>query len=443
MTSSALLTNRTPFVVQHLVLPDGEGGEALVVIVKITLDVDAQGELALAEPGVGIHMVDEAWGEPGRSSPRCDSDLVLAKPRVDVLLDAHAHAPGGEPCEQVLVELHVADLHKTLLVSGDRGWIDDVPSRPQPFVSMPLGWERAYGGTRDREHVDERNPLGIGHAGAASSDPRVRSWLPNVEDPSAPMQQPSSVCTPVGFGVVGRAWLPRRTLAGTFDVAWKRERWPLAPRDFDPAFHQSAPRDQQLDMLRGGDVDHQQQDVGEHGSVLAEFGAELAPARFGRLHRGDEFVVPAGRRQAGERGLGGAALGGDLLAQHGGGVFRARRQPRRAEHGVDRQAARAGLVEAEAAPGGFERLDEVEDVGRAAARQRGDRVHLRLVVGPQDLPHRFQQLVRQCKQMGQWSNRQYNQRTVSESSQTLGFQASPWKVPHTVLVPLLYYLFHY
>lgn len=254
MTSSALLTNRTPFVVQHLVLPDGEGGEALVVIVKITLDVDAQGELALAEPGVGIHMVDEAWGEPGRSSPRCDSDLVLAKPRVDVLLDAHAHAPGGEPCEQVLVELHVADLHKTLLVSGDRGWIDDVPSRPQPFVSMPLGWERAYGGTRDREHVDERNPLGIGHAGAASSDPRVRSWLPNVEDPSAPMQQPSSVCTPVGFGVVGRAWLPRRTLAGTFDVAWKRERWPLAPRDFDPAFHQSAPRDQQLDVYPGGEA---------------------------------------------------------------------------------------------------------------------------------------------------------------------------------------------
>ena len=91
-------------------------------------------------------------------------------------------------------------------------------------------------------------------AGARSSDPEVLSLLPNIEDPHAPMLHPASPCAPLGFGVVGRAWLPRRPLAGTFDFAWKRDRWPLAPRDFDPAFHQSAPIGQQLDEYEGGEL---------------------------------------------------------------------------------------------------------------------------------------------------------------------------------------------
>lgn len=254
MTSAAILTNLTPFVASHFVMPDGEGGEQLVVIVKITLDVDAQGELSIVEPGVPLHMVDVAAGEPGRSIPLHDADLVLAKPRVDVLVDAHAHAPDPrEPCERVVVELHVGTIAKAIAVTGDRAWIDDEPSAPLPFVSMPLDWSRAWGGTRDRERVDERNPLGIGFAGARSSDPSVSSELPNLEDPAAPILHRASEGRPVGFGVVGRAWLPRRTLAGTFDSAWKRERWPLAPRDFDPAFHQSAPADQQLAAYPGGE----------------------------------------------------------------------------------------------------------------------------------------------------------------------------------------------
>jgi hypothetical protein len=42
-------------------------------------------------------------------------------------------------------------------------------------------------------------------------------------------------------------------LAGTFDDGWKRRRWPLAPRDFDPAFNQSAAPDQQLERYIGGE----------------------------------------------------------------------------------------------------------------------------------------------------------------------------------------------
>lgn len=253
MSIAASTTNLTPFVARHFLLPDGEGGERVVVIVKATLDVDEHGALIIVEPGVELRLADEFRGDPKHGRPLHDNDLVPGKPRVDVLLEAHAHAPGGQPTERMIVELHVGALAKRARVSGDRIWIDDQPSQPEPFTIMPLTWERAFGGTRSREQTDERNPVGIGHAGARSSDPEVASLLPNIEDPSAAILHPGSACAPVGFGVVARAWLPRRPLAGTFDFAWKHSRWPLAPRDADPAFHQSAPADQQLEAYEGGE----------------------------------------------------------------------------------------------------------------------------------------------------------------------------------------------
>lgn len=255
------LDNLTPFAATHCLVPDGQGGEALLVVVKASFTIDAAGEPQLAEPQVEVRLVDEPRPNSDPPSPLWDSDLVLFKPRVDVLLDAIAHAPHGRATEQFFVELHVLPsgdsdpaVHKTLLISGDRVWDGEHPSRLMPVVSMPIVWERAYGGTRSPTQVDERNPLGIGYKGARSADPRCRSELPNIEAPDATLVRldPDASPTPAGFGTVARAWLPRRALAGTFDDAWKRRRWPLAPRDFDPGFHQSAPADQQLDGDPGG-----------------------------------------------------------------------------------------------------------------------------------------------------------------------------------------------
>ena len=53
---------------------------------------------------------------------------------------------------------------------------------------------------------------------------------------------------PAGFGIVGRAWAPRLPLAGTYDDAWKSERWPGLPPDFDFAYWNGAPVDQQIEF---------------------------------------------------------------------------------------------------------------------------------------------------------------------------------------------------
>jgi hypothetical protein len=280
MSFIATLDNRTQFTpgldAMHLLMPDGQGGEAVLLVVKSAFDIASDGTAQPSATPAKIRMADEFIGEPARGYPLADGDLVLHKPRVDVLIHgAIAYAPKGRPSTSLFVELHIgfpggpasdvaahdraqAQLIKSLRVTGDRVWQDNDASDPLPFVSMPIGWERAYGGTKPRAgdddiELDERNPFGIGWAGARSSNPDIFSELPNLEDPEAPIVRRDSACVPASFGVLGRAWLPRRKLAGTYDEDWQRRRWPLAPRDFDPAFHQSAPADQQLERCVGGE----------------------------------------------------------------------------------------------------------------------------------------------------------------------------------------------
>lgn len=276
MSTNSTLDNRTPFAAMHMLTPDGQGGEAVLLVVKAEFEIAEDGSVGLAQEPAQIRLCDEYVGDPKLGNPLADHDLALYKPRVDVLLVGapQAYAPRGRPIDKLFVELHVghpdgvqsseaahdagqAQLMKSLLVTGDRLWMEDQPGDPLPFVTMPLGWERAYGGTvRSREgelDLDERNPLGIGWAGARSSDSESLSELPNIEDPESTMIRRKTACVPAGLGVVSRAWLPRRALAGTFDVGWQRRRWPLLPHDHDPACNQSAAADQQLERFVGGE----------------------------------------------------------------------------------------------------------------------------------------------------------------------------------------------
>ena len=62
--------------------------------------------------------------------------------------------------------------------------------------------------------------------------------------------------TPAGLGVVGRGWLPRRALAGTFDAkaSYANDEVPRLPEDFDFGYYNCAPRDQQCTHLHGEEI---------------------------------------------------------------------------------------------------------------------------------------------------------------------------------------------
>lgn len=235
------LENQTPFKASIAVLPDRFGIDTLYVVVKAT--VNLRPTLSLAEEQMPPTLADEYVDDPATSSVKYASEMHLGKTGTDVLLIGSAWAPDKRPLTRMQVGLAAGGRQKVILVSGDRVWRDGQPSAPTPFESMPLVWERAFGGVhRDGDTVkaEERNPVGCGFAGGRSARDMEGLLVPNLEDPAAPLHQIGQVSTPACFAPIAPSWLPRRTFAGTYDERWQRERAPYLPDDFDPRFFQCA-----------------------------------------------------------------------------------------------------------------------------------------------------------------------------------------------------------
>lgn len=58
----------------------------------------------------------------------------------------------------------------------------------------------------------------------------------------------------MSFGPIGRGWAPRCKLAGTYDDKWLEDTFPFLPADFDDAYFQAAPQDQQIETPGGGET---------------------------------------------------------------------------------------------------------------------------------------------------------------------------------------------
>jgi hypothetical protein len=184
-----------------------------------------------------------------------DTDFVRTRRTTDIVVQGHAHAPGGRHVSSLDVGFSVGDVHKQLRVQGDRVFQRQltrvVASEPQPFVRMPLTYERAYGGrdlTQGTWLTD--NPIGVGFAADASR--LIGQSAPNIE---ALSDRPGEWRTPMGVLPIPSQWTPRARYAGTYDAAWQTNKAPLLPDDLDDRFYQSAPADQQSkQFLRGGEA---------------------------------------------------------------------------------------------------------------------------------------------------------------------------------------------
>lgn len=242
--------------------PDGR--ELLVATVKGTFSIPADGgEPQLADEQVPLVEADVFTGEPGFSSTLYETDYVPVKPRCDVLLNGSAYAPSGHPTARVSVSLQVGPISKSFDVVGDRVWVATlvgaVASQPERFTSMPISYDRAFGGV-DAAHPDpakhrfyEYNHAGVGFHHQTAREYIDGTPLPNSEEPGRPVENPRGSYRPMAFGPIGRAWTPRVKLAGTYDQNWIDNIFPFLPPDFDELYYQAAPSDQQMDYPRGGE----------------------------------------------------------------------------------------------------------------------------------------------------------------------------------------------
>ncbi len=253
--------NETPFTPGMFLFPDERGVDTLYAVVKAAFTLRG-GRLFIAETQTPVIAADMYRGEPGRSSLRTASEAHLLKPGTDVLLEGEALAPRGRPVESCPVLVRVGPVRQVLQVFGDRRWkgglLSPGISSPEPFVKMPLFWERAFGGTHEvaPEQVfgEPRNPVGQGFRGRRSGGEMVGRALPNLEDPRQLICSIYDSPSPVGVGPVAPAWEPRKAHAGTYDETWRARRAPYLPRDFQPEFFHVAPSGLRVrEGLRGGE----------------------------------------------------------------------------------------------------------------------------------------------------------------------------------------------
>ncbi len=241
------ITNTTPYSVARSWTRGARGEHVWLVAVKATFALGAQG-VRLAEKQPEPLLLPEHRGEPASSSLRYEADLTDEKPKTDIVINGTAYSPKGRPHAEILVGARIGAIQKGLKVVGDRVWDRSLAgirlSAPKPFTSMPIVYERAYGGAdlRDpdpQKHRHEaRNPIGCGFA--LKKDHRVGMSAPNILS-----LEGDGLTQPVGFGPIPSHWSPRHEHWGTFDEAWIRERKPLLPTDYRAAALQCAPDDQQ------------------------------------------------------------------------------------------------------------------------------------------------------------------------------------------------------
>jgi len=241
-------------------MDDREGREVIVVIAKMTWAVSPLGAASIARPISPVRLADERVSDATHASLRLPSDAIEEKPGTDVLLVGTAYPMQAGATEQLVslrVETGQTSLSKVLKVYGPRVWQPSMfglaPGPAAKMAPTPLVYELAYGGidTTDptRLALEPRNLAGTGFF-----ERRARlagHAAPSIEDPRTPLS--SRAPAPAGFGPIPAHWSPRADRAGTRDEAWRRERAPLRPLDFDPLHNSCAPADQWLSTPLVGD----------------------------------------------------------------------------------------------------------------------------------------------------------------------------------------------
>lgn len=236
------LKNSTPFAANIAVFPNERGVDTIFTIVKATFCFS--NGWTLADEQIPPQAEDEYWGEPGKSSLKLASDFHTGKAVSDIVVLGSACAPNQQTVAQLDVSVNVGSVNKSLRVTGNRTWQNGSISDVEPFKTMPLVYEKAFGGQHwldDQNYLAvEQNPVGCGFAGNRSEQDMQGEALPNIENNEQLIQSFQDTPLPAGFGFNSPDWLPRRQYAGTYDEKWQQTRAPYLPEDFDKRFLNAA-----------------------------------------------------------------------------------------------------------------------------------------------------------------------------------------------------------
>ena len=191
MVRSPVPIRSAPALATAAVVWSVRGHLRLTVIAKATFAIVPGATLRLVAP-LPIETTDvHNDGNPGRSV-RAVSELVPHLPAVDVTLVGEAR-PQGAPATHVVARLALFRERTALLDKQIHVFGQESGDTVAPFKSMPLTYERAYGGIGFQD-----NTLG---RGVSASDPK-----PNLRDPRDPRKV---AC----FAPISPSWPARKRLS--------------------------------------------------------------------------------------------------------------------------------------------------------------------------------------------------------------------------------------
>jgi hypothetical protein len=245
---------------------DVTGQEHLVIITKATWAIPGEGQRPRPIAPVEFSYSDQYRGEPGVSSLIYGNDFALHKPACDVLFDAYAHSPTGQPVKTLSAGFQIGSLTKAIQVHGTRYWRQNLGimslSTAEPFTRMPLHYDLAFGGSLVRTPTDANstvdtylpNPIGIGWASSHTRKQLVNQRAPSLEYATDMIKRWNGNHRPAALGAIGSHWQERAQFAGTMNEHWQKNIFPFLPEDFDSRFHQAAPHDQQMPYPEGNET---------------------------------------------------------------------------------------------------------------------------------------------------------------------------------------------
>lgn len=239
------LNNSTPFAANMALFPNEAAIDTLYLIVKATFNISSK--WTLIDEQLPPQEEDIYWSEPDKSSLKYASDFHTGKPATDIIMLGNAYAPPDRQVQQMDVQLALGNIKKSVRVIGDREWREGRITQPKPFQSMPMVYEKAFGGVQlvdeEIQAAELRNLVGVGFAGKRNSKEMNGVSLPNLEDPLNLINDITDQPEPACYGFCAPNWQPRVSYAGTYDEAWQQNRAPYLPTDYDNRFLSMAHRD--------------------------------------------------------------------------------------------------------------------------------------------------------------------------------------------------------
>jgi hypothetical protein len=242
------INNFTPFIPLLFKADNHDGVEFTVFVLKGTFRIVRDGALIPEVEQAPISFADEYYGAPFDSSLRRESDLAPIKAKADICVEGNAKSPGGRADESWQVGIRCGQIRKQLRVTGPRHWSYSLLrgwqlTTPEPCELVPLQYEYAFGGVDSRTDATatyEANPVGRGYIKSTSHLSVAQIAAPQIESLDDPVNRIDRAYVPQGFGPIAKTWLPRRSLCGTPDDTWVKERWPMLPEDFSFDYYNHA-----------------------------------------------------------------------------------------------------------------------------------------------------------------------------------------------------------